>query len=219
MKMKINIKILSIIILIFLISNAFTIKSQAANRNDYKEIEGTILRASIQTDENLIQKEVEIYNRLPKVVKDMLVENNIFYILIDENIDATDSGHNGTTYFSSYTLKDVWSEGRLNKDIKLNGDIMIHEIGHVLDTFLYDKNNCLMSSTNEWVSLYNANKNIIKDFGGFSKWEVGNSEEAFCEAFAHFINNPQMVKEKTPDVYTFFELLIKDMENEELVFF
>lgn len=81
------------------------------------------------------------------------------------------------------------------KSIKDYKSVMIHEIGHVIDSkYKY-------SSTEEFKQLYEGNKIGYYDLG------IHNTNEFFCEALSLYYINPSELKNWNEDVYQYIQRL------------
>lgn len=82
------------------------------------------------------------------------------------------------------------------KSIKDYKSVMIHEIGHVIDSkYKY-------SSTEEFKQLYEENKIGYYDLG------IHNTNEFFCEALSLYYTNPNELKNWNGDVYAYIKINI-----------
>lgn len=81
------------------------------------------------------------------------------------------------------------------KSIKDYKSVMIHEIGHIIDSkYKY-------SSTEELKKLYEENKIGYYDLG------IHNANEFFCEALSLYYTNPNELKNWNGDVYQYIQRL------------
>lgn len=81
------------------------------------------------------------------------------------------------------------------KSIKDYKSVMIHEIGHIMDSkYKY-------SSTEEFKQLYEENKI------GYYDLEIHNANELFCEALSLYYTNPNELKNWNEDVYQYIQRL------------
>ena len=187
-------------------------------RTDYRTDNKVLYYASDISQEN-IDTETAIYNRLPEGIRQALINIGFSYYLINENNDRTDSGHTGTTHFrwttGSTTYDQCWAEGRMQADIKYNGDVMNHEVGHMIDSMYLGTGPASgdASGAQEWKDLYARYKDTISGFGGLSKYEVYNSAEAFAESYAHVTNNRRMVLERAPEIVGYIDKVNADVIN------
>ena len=81
------------------------------------------------------------------------------------------------------------------KSIKDYKSVMIHEIGHVIDSKYKH------SSTEEFKQLYEGNKIGYYDLG------IHNTNEFFCEALSLYYINPSELKNWNEDVYQYIQRL------------
>lgn len=82
------------------------------------------------------------------------------------------------------------------KSIKDYKSVMIHEIGHVIDSkYKY-------SSTKEFKQLYKENKI------GYYDLDIHNANEFFCEALSLYYINPSELKNYNIEVYQYIKSII-----------
>ncbi len=189
-----------------------------ATRGDYTSDNSVLYFAPDVTETQKIT-ETSIYERLPEGIRNALQKLGYRYIVINENNDKTNSGHTGTTHFewtkgcSDY--KNCWSEGRMQTDIRLNGDVMNHEIGHMVASMYLGSGAATddAASSEEWKGLYARYKDTIAGFGGLSKYEVYNAQEAFAESYAHVMNNRAMIEKKAPEIAAYVDKVNTDVAS------
>ena len=163
-----------------------------------------------EVDSATAEAERNIYARLPEGIRSALEETG--YVYYSDVI--TQSGHAGTTYIMSDRAV---GEGRASTDVKYDGDVMIHEIGHYIDVCYQGysgglENGCYTASDSaEWQKLYEKYKDTIAGFGGLSKYEVYNAHEAFAEAYSHVMRNRKMVERKAPEIVAFVDTVNADV--------
>ena len=163
-----------------------------------------------EVDSVTAEAERNIYARLPEGIRSALEETG--YVYYSDTI--TQSGHAGTTYIMTDR---AISEGRASTDVKYDGDVMIHEIGHYVDVcyqgYSGASDECVYTASDsaEWQKLYAKYKDTIAKFGGLSQYEVYNANEAFAEAYSHVIRNRKMVERKAPEIVAFVDKVNADV--------
>ena len=158
-----------------------------------------VLFVAEDVDSDTAAAERQIYNMLPLGVQSALEATGFRYTA---KID-TSTGHHGMCYsFETY----AYAEGRAAADVRYNGDVMFHEIGHYIDHcyngYSIDRS---ASSTQEWQDLYAKYSDTISTFGGLAKWEVYNASEAFAESYSHVIHNRKLVERKAPEIVAYVD--------------
>ncbi len=172
--------------------------------------EAQVLDIIEEVDSATAEAERNIYARLPEGIRSALEETG--YVYYSDVI--TQSGHAGTTYI----LPDrAIGEGKASTDVKYDGDVMIHEIGHYIDVcyqgYSGGSDECCYTASDaaEWQKLYAKYKDTIAGFGGLSKYEVYNANEAFAEAYSHVIRNRKMVERKAPEIVDYVDRVNADV--------
>lgn len=140
-------------------------------------------------DKKIQDKIISEYNALPDLLKSecksvILCDPDRFEYSEQEIVDGSYTKNSITLLVDSRT-----------KSIKDYKSVMIHEIGHVIDSkYKY-------SSTEEFKQLYEGNKIGYYDLG------VHNTNEFFCEALSLYYINPSELKNWNEDVYQYIQRL------------
>ena len=140
-------------------------------------------------DKKIQDEIISEYNALPEPLKKecksvVLCNSDRFEYSEQEIVDGSYTKNSITLLVDSRT-----------KSIKDYKSVMIHEIGHVIDSkYKY-------SSTEEFKQLYEGNKIGYYDLG------VHNTNEFFCEALSLYYINPSELKNWNEDVYQYIQRL------------
>ena len=209
-------RILRSVLIVALATIMYCIPAIAGTRSDYANIPGTLLYAAPDVTEEQKTAETAVFLRIPGGVRSALALNGYYYVLINEDNDKTATGHTGCTLYQGMCSH---SEGRLNKDISLNGGVMNHEIGHAVDLLYGGDPYIPFQASNDpgWQALYRKYKKTIAGFGGLSKWEVYNAQEAFAEAYCHYINDPVKVMRLAPEIATYMDAVNNEVTTRYIV--
>lgn len=205
-------------------------QAHCKTRTDYMNIPGTIVYVAPDVTYTDLSAEIDIYNQLDPGVRQALANLGIRYYIINEKNDNTAYGHTGDTMFegdgdgiwtATTSLNTIYSEGRLQKDLKYGGTVMNHELGHVVDVLygggqIFDRcisgqNEFGASNTEEWTQLYKKYKTTIAGFGGLSKYEVYNAAEAFAESYGHYAKDPAKVRKAAPEIAAYIDIVNADV--------
>lgn len=113
---------------------------------------------------------------------------------IVRNLTGWDAGWNyhGVTFYNSHG-----QSNHIFTSVKGGRNIFIHEMGH-----LYDYFKGMLSSTDEFVALYQAEKGI------FTGLYASSSVEFFAETFRMYITEPSTLSSKAPKTYTYMKQLV-----------
>lgn len=134
-------------------------------------------------DKKIQDEIISEYNALPDSLKKecksvVLCDPDRFEYSEQEIVDGSYTKNSITLLVDSRT-----------KSIKDYKSVMIHEIGHVIDSkYKY-------SSTEEFKQLYEGNKIGYYDLG------IHNTNEFFCEALSLYYTNPSELNNWNEDVY------------------
>ena len=140
-------------------------------------------------DKKIQDEIISEYNALPDSLKKecksvVLCDPDCFEYSEQEIVDGSYTKNSITLLVDSRT-----------KSIKDYKSIMIHEIGHIIDSkYKY-------SSTEEFKQLYEENKIGYYDLG------IHNANEFFCEALSLYYTNPNELKNWNGDVYQYIQRL------------
>ena len=87
--------------------------------------------------------------------------------------------------------------------------VLLHELGHFANFLAGDK-----VSTNEWKSIYNAEKN---KYDGYNKeYAVKSVSEYFAESYKDYKENPSALKSKRPRTYQFVKSTIDGITESDV---
>lgn len=140
-------------------------------------------------DKKIQDEIISKYNALPDSLKSecksvVLCDPGRFEYSEEEIVDGSYTKNSITLLVDSRT-----------KSIKDYKSVMMHEIGHVIDSkYKY-------SSTEEFKQLYEENKIGYYDLG------IRNANEFFCEALSLYYTNPSELKNWNGDVYQYIQRL------------
>lgn len=140
-------------------------------------------------DKKIQDEIISEYNALPDSLKSecksvVLCDPDHFEYSEQEIVDGSYTKNSITLLVDSRT-----------KSIKDYKSVMIHEIGHVIDSkYKY-------SSTEEFKQLYEGNKIGYYDLG------IHNTNEFFCESLSLYYTNPNELKNWNEDVYQYIQRL------------
>lgn len=140
-------------------------------------------------DKKIQDEIISEYNALPDSLKSecksvVLCDPDYFEYSEQEIVDGSYTKNSITLLVDSRT-----------KSIKDYKSVMIHEIGHVIDSkYKY-------SSTEEFKQLYEGNKIGYYDLG------IHNTNEFFCESLSLYYTNPNELKNWNEDVYQYIQRL------------
>lgn len=157
------------------------------------------------------------YNKIPQKARDLYDEEDLEIIIYGYNHYKKYAGlFNGNVNIESY--KQTWLKNFYRrKGVKKNYSTktfsvnyakmtMIHELGHA-----YDYGNRLLSSSNEFKSIYNSEKSKFKKTD-FYKYPMGkisaninSSLEYFASSFASYVMSPNDLKKRCPKTYDYFK--------------
>lgn len=142
-----------------------------------------------------------VHRVIPKhVVQTLYVNGSTIDIMPDtireivRNLTGWDAGWNyhGVTFYNSHgQSKHIFTS------VKGGRNIFIHEMGH-----LYDYFKGMLSSTDEFVTLYQAEKGI------FTGLYASSSVEFFAETFRMYITEPSTLSSKAPKTYAYMKQLV-----------
>lgn len=140
-------------------------------------------------DKKIQDEIISEYNALPDSLKSecksvVLCDPDHFEYSEQEIVDGSYTKDSITLLVDSRT-----------KSIKDYKSVMIHEIGHIIDS------KCKYSSTKEFKQLYKENKIGYYDLG------IHNANEFFCEALSLYYTNPNELKNWNEDVYQYIQRL------------
>ena len=140
-------------------------------------------------DKKIQDEIISEYNALPDSLKSecksvVLCDPDHFEYSEQEIVDGSYTKDSITLLVDSRT-----------KSIKDYKSVMIHEIGHIIDS------KCKYSSTKEFKQLYKENKIGYYDLG------IHNANEFFCEVLSLYYTNPNELKNWNEDVYQYIQRL------------
>lgn len=141
-------------------------------------------------DKKIQDEIISEYNALPDSLKSecksvVLCDPDHFEYSEQEIVDGSYTKDSITLLVDSRT-----------KSIKDYKSVMIHEIGHIIDS------KCKYSSTKEFKQLYKENKIGYYDLG------IHNANEFFCEALSLYYINPSELKNYNIEVYQYIKSII-----------
>lgn len=140
-------------------------------------------------DKKIQDEIISEYNALPDSLKNecksvVLCDLDHFEYSEEERVDGSYTKDSITLLVDSRT-----------KSIKDYKNVMIHEIGHVIDSkYKY-------SSAEKFKQLYKENEIGYYDLG------IHNANEFFCEALSLYYTNPNELKNWNGDVYQYIQRL------------
>lgn len=164
---------------------------------------------------------ISYWAKIPKYIKDYLVERQC-YTILDPN-GARTNGHAGMTCddtINPKTLKYVdfpkaYIMATTANKVRLAA---IHESGHMVDMILGQDYGSLSPT---YKSLFvSSNPDFEEVFkmesgkSGYGYWGLSNSNEYFAESFRYYFEDPQRVKENTPITYVYIDSLLKIIQEQ-----
>lgn len=212
------------------ISAGTGIKAEAHALDDsaYTQIEGTMMYVSPDAAENTAVH-VREYLSIPqgilasltadncKVYLETMAEQGGYYVTA-KGVAA------GVNYGNAYRVsgrdrRQILAITRTNYidvlsdyDLKDN-QTMLHEVGHYVDHNAFggwetNGDYFVGSSTERWQALHAACAGTIGALSPESAVNVYNAQEMFATSFAWYVDDPQVLRNACPDVYTYMEEVV-----------
>lgn len=198
MKKKIALTILLCLVFFFLgylFSNNKEINKNINARTDL-EINNVKITIEDNSDINIINKYLEDIDNQPEY----LINNCNNIIFTSDNLSERFNLKNISNKVLAITLDDSIY---INTD-KYEKYVITHELFHVFDY----KNNWV-TKTDDFLTIYNEEKDIIKVSPGNNE----NAQEFFASAGEEFIFNPDDLKCNAPKTYNYINNIVKNSEN------
>lgn len=169
----------------------------------------------IEPDEKTLQMTIDKYFKQLEKQPDYLIKNcteihfqceDVFmkhmlddgYVQNEEDGEFYDGLTSDTTVYMNTRTKKY---GSINIDENYFKEILTHELWHVYDN-THQNGNTTPSET--IVDIYNQNPSLLGEYGATSIYEF------FADAGKIYVNEPDKLKEKSEELYNFFETLPKE---------
>lgn len=144
----------------------------------------------------LIKNCTEIHFQCEDVFMKHMLDDG--YVQNEEDGEFYDGLTSDTTVYMNTRTKKY---GSINIDENYFKEILTHELWHVYDN-THQNGNTTPSET--IVDIYNQNPSLLGEYGATSIYEF------FADAGKMYVNEPDKLKEKSEELYNFFEALPKE---------
>lgn len=151
-------------------------------------------------------KAIELYSLVSDNIKDA-IRNKGYIIIVSSNPWWTD-GHAGTFYPFNFNLEQGNVIAIYAKSVKNVDMAVLHEIGHFIDNYCGERDNCeeselfsyqAVTTSDEWNIIYNKEKDISQ----FPSWATDCCEDFFAEVYWRSLTETDWCKENIPLSYEF----------------
>jgi len=211
MLFKVFISIILVIIIVFFgyaFINEFTAVAADVIYTDVKysnfiSIVGSVGQSSIDT----LIKELE---KLPDDLLDEFISNGNIIYLTDLSMSDVLEQHYNIVHRAEFKAKGIFIVNKAIPSIWLHSNkqsiskAVIHEFAHWVD---YSRGR--LSKTEEFLNIYNSEKNEFKNNIDNDEYFISSPEEYFSESFSLLLLNPEQLREHCPATYMFYSNVIK----------
>ena len=172
----------------------------AANLDDYSN--------KIQKDGSVNDKWItsanEYWNKIPYNIRKRLIDDGWQLYVTDKDIAQTFfyGQYSRVAGVTVYYKNLIYFEDRQSA-INIS---VAHEVGHAIDQTLG-----FISSSEEFINIYNQEKNNFVEVGGSGSQARGSSLEYFAESVQQYIYHGDSLKKNTPLTYQFIENAINSL--------